>query len=103
MKVFADENLVDYLDSMPKGRQFTRADFDRAIGAFRGDAMASEGTPITGRVKFGTTVPTEVTGPSALLAARKPGPARSMLGRARERAPACAATPFLDGRRLACT
>lgn len=41
MKFFADENLVDYLDSMPKGRQFTRSDFDRAIGAFRGDAMAS--------------------------------------------------------------
>ncbi|MEA3200919.1 MAG: hypothetical protein QOE90_2347 [Thermoplasmata archaeon] len=41
MRFFGDENLVDYLDSMPKGRQFTRTDFDRAIGAFRGDAMAS--------------------------------------------------------------
>lgn len=41
LKFFADENLVDYLDSMPKGRQFTRSDFDRAIGAFRGDSMAT--------------------------------------------------------------
>lgn len=41
MRFFADPDLVDYLDSMPKGRQFTRTDFDRAIGAFRGDAMAS--------------------------------------------------------------
>lgn len=39
LRFFDDAELVDYLKTMVKGRQFKRADFEEAISVFHGDMM----------------------------------------------------------------